>query len=236
MQFTKKLPGISRPRTLPCGIRCRIIEANDMDAADVDHVGDYSEIHRTATGRYPNGTGWYTDEFMDETATGNVYGYGRKQVFDGYGERDWNGEYYGYLAVVHYLDTRYVDTDTYSEAIDAAHVAHSMAERIAELERNCHEIDVKAYSLHIRLKEAHGQIRQAIEIVREHGGMDSLPSATAATVRTLWDSAQDDRAAVWREIREYRPVLFKPCGHTKARMAEQECFMDSWRAGWDCAA
>ena len=211
----RKLPDLSKPQLLACGIECHVVEQDKLDkASGIDKIGESHEIVRM------DHTGWYTDSFQDGTMHGTVYGNGEKYAPDGYGGMDVTDEYYSYLAVVRgEWDSVYIDTDTYADRNDAAYRADQMAKAIAEHDREWDECFQLAYILRCELREATNKVREAIELFRV--------GVPCQQYIEDWRKAKEARDDVQRKISDERP-------YGGSRM--QDSFLAAWREGWASAS
>ena len=182
-----------------------------MKQSDLDRIGNYDEVMRKSDSRFYRGdTGWYADDDAHETLSGAVYGYGEKYEPDGYGGMQWCGEYYGFIGIVesNESDSVYVIDEKFTTMEDAADASHSLAESVAQSEREYHQVGDAAHRLRHELIEANGEIREAIKIIRQFGSAwrDMSGTPVSAQVDRMIEHGRHARDKVFSDISESRPT------------------------------
>ena len=227
MRLTKKIANLSRPSVMH-STRVRFCYSADMANSDLDRLGSYDEVMKMSNSRFYNGDiGFYADEDGHETLNGAVYGYGRRHVPTGDGTLYWDGEYYGWIAIVESSDTDtvYVIDEKFETVEDAADAGHALAELLAESEREYSRVGNDADRCRMQLREANDEIREAFKIIRQLRSerLDMSGTPVADRVQKMIDAGCDARDKAFADIAESRPSS----GYEGGQLA------DHWREMWN---
>ena len=109
-----------------------------------------------------------------------------------------------------------------------------MAERIAELERECSAIRECAMRARGGLAEANRTRRQALAILRHLRDCPADGDARAPAFARLWRQAEAGRRRAFDAVREHRPAARVHAPDADRVATPAECHADAWRDGWDC--
>ena len=217
MRLPKLVPDLG-PKAHAHGCDFYCATQSQIDASKLEPLGTFAEI-------FPRRreTGWYADLQGHEILNARVYAYGRKHLPDGEGGLDWYGDYHGYVAAVESseTDTQWLIAERHDDGEEAAGAAHDFAERLAETTRAADQAFQEALTSRLDLTSANDRRRAALQILREHGGLDRLPPATRALLDREWRNSGDERSRVFATIADKRP------GAWSAEYVQQ-----NWLDGW----
>ena len=211
---------------LACGVTAHLVDPSHIDPAKAVRLGRHDRFRRARH------TGWYADAGQFDILTGFVY------ACDGEPDDGDDDPPCSYYALVESSDTdcHYLDPEVYDDPVEAARAADSLAESVAELERECDEVRCHAQQARDDLAEANRMRREALAIVRHLRGGPTDGEDLAPAFRRLWRQAESGRRRAFADIDEHRPPQrerpFEP-GRVATRA---ECLSDAWRDGWECGA
>lgn len=217
MRLPKLVPGLGA-KAHAHGRDFYCANPSDIEQSTLESIGTYAEVLPRR-----RETGWYADSSGNEILTGRIYAYGRKHLPDGYGGLDWYGDYYTFVAAVESNDADLVwlIAERFTNQEDAAEAAHDFARCLAEV---AHEADLayrEAFRARTTLVGANDRRRAAIQLIREHDGLENVPGAIRALIEREWAAAADERQRIFRHIEDQQPGSWSP-----------EHVQESWRDGW----
>ena len=219
----QELPPVQQ---LPCGVTAHLLDPSHLERARAWRFSRHDKVSRARH------TGWYADAEHFEILTGFVYAYSADSDHE---DDDPPVSYYA-LAESNDTDSRYLDPDPYDDPVTAAHAADRMAERIAELERECDEFRCIADRARSELAGANRVRRKALAILRHVRQCPANAGSIGPAFARLWRQRLAGRRRAFDIVDQSRPPPHARPFDPERIATRDECLADAWRDGWDRGA